>query len=79
MDVATEFIGYEIDGEWVVEEAIDLDANDSTGEFFSVPFIVVHKITKEKAFLKVWDVVKGIKRYNADGFSVTDALKRIAD
>ncbi len=77
MNPAQHLVGQTIEGIWVVEEAINLSANGSTGGAFCIPYLVKHIRSGQKAFLKVLDVVGAIMRYSASGVGLAETLSRI--
>ncbi len=78
MNPAQQLVGQTIEGDWLVETAVNLAANGSTGGAFCIPYLVKHTKSGQKAFLKVLDVVSAITRYNASGVSLAETLSRIA-
>jgi serine/threonine protein kinase len=70
-------VGKVINDRWVVDAKIDLGEVNSTGGFFSIPYAVHDKDTKQAAFLKLLDVVKAIQRYTDHGLSLAETLNRI--
>jgi len=77
MNPAQNLAGTTVNHVWVVDEKIDLKADDSTGGFFSIPYRVHHKGTSERGFLKVLDVFKAIQGYSAQGIDVAESLNRL--
>ena len=50
MDVPKALIGTTLESDWLIEEHVDLDLNDSTGGFFCIPFKVRNTGTGEVGF-----------------------------
>jgi eukaryotic-like serine/threonine-protein kinase len=74
---AENLTGQILNHKWIVEERIKLKDTGSTGGFFSIPYRLKHVETGQRAFMKVLDVVKAIRRYGDDGFGVAETLSRV--
>ena len=76
---AEELVGQTINGRWKITERKNLDGNDTTGGFFSVPYVVTDTTTGDVAFMKVVNLAKALLIYQQQGVSTAEALNRITD
>ncbi len=76
---AEELIGQTINSRWKITERKNLDGKDTTGGFFSVPYVVTDTTTGDVAFMKVVNLAKALLIYQQQGVSTAEALNRITD
>src|SRR4051812_883829 len=74
---AENLVGHTVKDHWLVEERINLQDAGSTGGFFSIPYRIKNITTGQRAFMKVLDVIKAIRRYGDEGVSVAETLSRV--